>query len=87
MFQNVFEFTVKGNKYYLLQFEFIRAVFAVNKVVKNAMVQPNILEFLVKKSCFNNYKAYLELADDIPHGIVNDDNFYGILHGYILVQR
>lgn len=75
MFQYVFEFTVEGNTYYLPQFEFIHAVFAVNKVITNAMMQPNGLELLVKKSYSNNYKAYLELADEIPNVIVKDDNF------------
>ncbi|MFS3930874.1 Tn7-like element transposition protein TnsE [Priestia flexa] len=75
MFQYVFEFTVEGNTYYLPQFEFIRAVFAVNKNVINAMMLPNGLEFLVKKSYSNNYKAYLELADEIPNVVVKDDNF------------
>lgn len=75
MFQYVFEFTVEGNTYYLPQFEFIRAVFAVNKVITNAMMQPNGLELLVKKSYSKNYTAYLELADEIPNMIVKDDNF------------
>ena len=75
MFQYVFEFTVEGNTYYLPQFEFIRAVFAVNKQVINAMMLPNGLEFLVKNSYFNNSRAYLVLADDIPNEIAGDENF------------
>ncbi len=75
MFQYVFEFTVEGNTYYLPQFEFIRAVFAINKTTANSMMQPNGLEFLVKRSYLNNSKAFLELADEIPNVIVKDDNF------------
>lgn len=75
MFQHVFEFTVEGNTYYLPQFEVIRAVFAINKVITNTMMQPNGLEFLVKKSYVNNHKAYLEFVDEIPNTIVNDDIF------------
>lgn len=75
MFQYVFEFTMEGNTYYLPQFEFIRAVFATNKTIINAMIQPNGLEFLVKRSYLNNYKAFLELADEIPNVVVKDDNF------------
>lgn len=75
MFQHVFEFSVEGNKYYLPQFEFIRAVFAVNKVITNAMMQPNGLELLVEKSYSNNHKAYLELANEIPNTVIKDDNF------------
>lgn len=75
MFQHVFEFTVEGNTYYLPQFEFIRAVFAVNKQMTNAMIRPNGLEFLVKNSYCNNSRAYLELADDIPNEIARDENF------------
>lgn len=75
MFQYVFGFKVEGNTYYLPQFEFIRAVFAVNKFITNAMMQPNGLELLVKKSYLNNYKAYLELADEIPNVVAKDDNF------------
>lgn len=75
MFQYVFEFTVEGNTYYLPQFEFIRAVFAVNKQMINAMMLPNGLEFLVKNSYCNNSRAYLELADDIPNEIAKDENF------------
>lgn len=71
MFQNVFEFTVEGNTYYLPQFEFIRAVFAVNKQMTNATMRP----FLVKNSYCNNFRAYLELADDIPIEIAKDENF------------
>lgn len=75
MFQHVFEFTVEGNTYYLPQFEFIRAVFAINKQMTNAMMRPNGLEFLVKNSYCNNSRAYLELADDIPNEIAKDENF------------
>lgn len=75
MFQDVFEFAVEGNAYYLPQFEFIRAVFAVNKQMTNAMMRPNGVEFLVKNSYCNNSRAYLELADDIPNEIAKDENF------------
>lgn len=75
MFQYVFEFTVEGNTYYLPQFEFIRAVFAINKTIANSMMQPNGLEFLVERSSLNNYKAFLELADEIPNVVVKDDDF------------
>lgn len=75
MNQKVFEFSVEGNMYYLPQFEFIRAVFAINKTITNAMMQPNGLELLVKKSYSNNYKAYLELEDEIPNVVVKDDDF------------
>ncbi|WP_090835364.1 Tn7-like element transposition protein TnsE [Bacillus mycoides] len=75
MHQLVFEFTVEGKIYYLPQFEFIRAVFAINKVVTNAMMQPNGLEMLVEKSSLNIQRAYLELADEVPNNIVKDDNF------------
>ncbi|WP_342558307.1 Tn7-like element transposition protein TnsE [Metasolibacillus sp. FSL K6-0083] len=75
MYQYVFEFTMEGNTYYLPQFEFIRAVFAINKTIANSMMQPNGLEFLVKRSYLNNSKAFLELADEIPNVIVKDDNF------------
>lgn len=75
MFQYVFEFTVEGNTYYLPQFEFIRAVFAINKTIANSLMQPNGLEFLVKRSYLNNSKAFLELADEIPNVVVKDDNF------------
>ncbi|MGG2113414.1 Tn7-like element transposition protein TnsE [Lysinibacillus pakistanensis] len=75
MNQKVFEFSVEGNMYYLPQFEFIRAVFAINKTITNAMMQPNGLELLVKKSYLNNYKAYLELEDEIPNVVVKDDDF------------
>ncbi|MGG0718917.1 Tn7-like element transposition protein TnsE [Robertmurraya massiliosenegalensis] len=75
MSQSVFEFVVEGKTYYLPQFEYIRAVFAVNKVITNAMMQPNGLEMLVKNSSLNNQRAYLELAEDIPNNIVKDENF------------
>lgn len=75
MFQNVFEFTVEGKTYYLPQFEFIRAMFAVNKQMTYAMMRPNGLEFLVKNSYCNNSRAYLELADAIPNEIAKDENF------------
>ncbi|WJE30604.1 Tn7-like element transposition protein TnsE [Bacillus altitudinis] len=75
MFQHVFKFTVEGNTYYLPQFEFIRAVFTINKTITNSMMQPNGLELLVKKSYSNNYKAHLELANEIPNMVVKDDNF------------
>lgn len=75
MFQGVFEFTVEGNTYYLPQFEFIRAVFAVNKQVINAMMLPKGLEFLVEKAKIMNSTAYLELVDSIPNEIARDENF------------
>lgn len=75
MFQQVFEFRVDGNTYYLPQFEFIRAVFAVNRTITNALMQPTGLELLVKKANLITQKAYLELDDDIPNSVVKDDNF------------
>lgn len=75
MYQRVFEFTVEGITYYLPQFEFIRSVFAINRVITNAMMQPNGLELLVKRARLNNQKAYLELGDDIPNSVVKDNNF------------
>jgi len=75
MFQYVFEFTVEGNTYYLPQFEFIRAVFAVNKQVINAMMLPKGLEFLVENAKIMNSMAHLELVDSIPNEVVRDENF------------
>ncbi|MGD6834417.1 Tn7-like element transposition protein TnsE [Sutcliffiella halmapala] len=75
MSQLVFEFTVEGKTYYLPQFEFIRAVFTVNKMITNAMMQPNGLEWLVKDSRLNYTKAYLELDDDISNNIAKDEDF------------
>lgn len=75
MFQSIFEFKVEDKIYYLPQFEFIRAVFATNKTITNAMIQPNGLEMLVEKASSNKYKAYLELADEVPNVVVKDDDF------------
>ncbi|PLR80077.1 hypothetical protein CVD25_22540 [Bacillus canaveralius] len=75
MSQVVFEFTVEGKTYYLPQFEFIRAVFAVNRLTTNAMMQPNGLELLVENLRLINQQAYLELAEEIPNNIVKDENF------------
>lgn len=75
MDQSVFEFSVEDNTYYLPQTEFIRAVFAVNKVISNAMVRPNGIEFLVTNAVLNGQQAFLELTDDIPNNIVKDDDF------------
>lgn len=75
MSQLVFKFTVEGKIYYLPQFEFIRAVFGVNKVITNSMVQPNGLELLVKGSKLTNQRAYIELDGEIPNNVVKDENF------------
>lgn len=75
MFQSIFEFKVEDKIYYLPQFEFIRAVFATNKTITNAMIQPNGLEMLVEKASSDKYKAYLELADEVPNVVVKDDDF------------
>lgn len=73
--QSVFEFSVEGNTFYLPQFEFIRVVFAVNKVMSNAMMQPNGMELLVKSASTEKQTASLELMDDISNNVVKDDNF------------
>ncbi|OSX93864.1 hypothetical protein BTJ45_01928 [Bacillus mycoides] len=75
MNQSVFEFSVEGKTYYFPQAEFIRAVFAINKIISNAMVRPNGIEFLVTYARLNGQRAFLELADDIPNNIVKDDGF------------
>lgn len=75
MSQSVFEFVEEGKTYYLPHFEYIRAVFAVNKVITNTVMQPNGLELLVKNSSLNSQRAYLELVDEIPKNIVKDENF------------
>ncbi len=75
MSQSVFEFVEEGKTYYLPHFEYIRAAFAVNKVITNTVMQPNGLELLVKNSSLNSQRAYLELVDEIPNNIVKDENF------------
>lgn len=39
------------------------------------MIQPNGLEMLVEKASSDKYKAYLELADEVPNVVVKDDDF------------
>ncbi|MFK9095170.1 Tn7-like element transposition protein TnsE [Bacillus salipaludis] len=75
MSQLVFEISVEGKTYYLPQVEFIRAVFAVNKIMTNTMLQPNWIELLVTKSNLNGQRAFLEMSDEVQNNIVKDENF------------
>ncbi|CUB11617.1 hypothetical protein BN2127_JRS1_03403 [Bacillus cereus] len=75
MHQLAFEFSVEDKTYYLPQTEFIRAVFAINKIMANAMMRPNGLELLVNRAELNNNTASIDLVNEIPNGIARDKDF------------
>ncbi|WP_433948075.1 Tn7-like element transposition protein TnsE [Bacillus tropicus] len=75
MHQLAFEFLVEGKTYYLPQTEFVRAVFAINKIMANAMMRPNGLELLVNRAELNNNTASIDLVNEIPNGIARDKDF------------
>ncbi|HDR7257775.1 TPA: hypothetical protein QCX12_001410 [Bacillus paranthracis] len=75
MHQLAFEFLVEGKTYYLPQTEFVRAVFAINKIMSNAMIRPNGLELLVNRAELNDNTASIDLVDEIPNAIARDKDF------------
>ncbi|KAB7676422.1 Tn7-like element transposition protein TnsE [Bacillus sp. B1-WWTP-T-0.5-Post-4] len=75
MHQLAFEFSVEDKTYYLPQTEFICAVFAINKIMANAMMRPNGLELLVNRAELNNNTASIDLVNEIPNGIARDKDF------------
>lgn len=75
MHQLAFEFLVEGKTYYLPQNEFVRAVFAINKSMSNAMIRPNGLELLVNRVELNDNTASIDLVNEIPNGIARDKDF------------
>ncbi|MEC4695285.1 Tn7-like element transposition protein TnsE [Bacillus anthracis] len=75
MHQLAFELFVEGKTYYIPQTEFVRAVFAINKIMSNAMLRPNGLELLVNRAELNGNTASIDLVDEIPNAIARDKDF------------
>ncbi|WP_299091097.1 Tn7-like element transposition protein TnsE [uncultured Metabacillus sp.] len=83
MNQYMWSFQSGGITYHTPQTEMIRAFFAINKILTNALLRPNGLDFLVNKvSIDQNRKAAINFSDEIPGTIMTDDfaRYFGWLY-------
>lgn len=83
MNQHMWSFQSGGITYHIPQTEMIRALFAINKILTNALLRPNGLDLLVNKvSIDQNRKARINFSDEIPGTIMTDDfaRYFGWLY-------
>lgn len=83
MNQNMWSFQSGGVTYHIPQTEMIRALFAINKTLTNALLRPNGLDLLVNKVSINqNRTAAIDFSDEIPGTIMTDDfaRYFGWLY-------
>ncbi|KYC88498.1 hypothetical protein B4102_4030 [Heyndrickxia sporothermodurans] len=83
MNQNIWSFQSGGATYHIPQTEMIRALFAINKTLTNALLRPNGLDLLVNKVSINqNRTAAIDFSDEIPGTIMTDDfaRYFGWLY-------
>jgi hypothetical protein len=83
MNQNMWSFQSDGITYHIPQTEMIRALFATNKTLTNALLRPNGLDLLVNKVSINqNRVAAIDFSDEIPGTIMTDDfaRYFGWLY-------
>ncbi|MFD1412241.1 MULTISPECIES: Tn7-like element transposition protein TnsE [Oceanobacillus] len=83
MNQHMWSFQSGGITYHIPQTELIRALFAINKILTNALLRPNGLDLLVNKVSINqNRKAAINFSDEIPGTIMTDDfaRYFGWLY-------
>jgi len=71
--QNIWCFQSKGIYYYIPHIELVRALFAKNKVLANALLRPNGLVYLLDHEHYNNRQAILDFSREIPASLINDD--------------
>ncbi len=83
MNQHMWSFQSGGITYHIPQTEMIRALFAINKILTNALLRPNGLDLLVNKvSIDQNRKAAINFSNEIPGTIMTDDfaRYFGWLY-------
>ena len=74
MNQNMWSFQSGSVTYHIPQTEMIRALFAINKTLTNALLRPNGLDLLVNKVSINqNRTVMINFSDEIPGSIMTDD--------------
>ncbi|WML42639.1 Tn7-like element transposition protein TnsE [Neobacillus sp. PS3-40] len=74
MIQNMWSFKTDETIYHIPQTEIVRALFAVNKTMSNALFRPNGLDFLVNRVSMNKDQlATIDFSDEVPNSIMSDD--------------
>jgi len=74
MMQNMWSFKSDEIIYHIPQTEIIRALFAVNKTMSNALFRPNGLDFLVNRVSMNKDQlATIDFSEEVPNSVVTDD--------------
>ncbi len=71
--QKVWCFQADSIHYYIPHIELIRALFAKNKVLANALLRPNGLFYLLDYYYSENKHAQFDFSRDIPAAIIDDD--------------
>ncbi|WP_410986575.1 Tn7-like element transposition protein TnsE [Bacillus cereus] len=70
--QNMFSFCKNDEMYYLSAIEFVRSLFAVNKQLSNAMLQPNGLFFLTDQIYKRDNHLFINFSRNIPKSSLED---------------
>lgn len=79
----MWSFKSESITYHIPQTEMIRALFAINKTLTNALLWPNGLDLLVNKvSIYHNREAAINFSDEIPGTVMTDDfaRYFGWLY-------
>jgi len=71
--QNVWCLQSHGTHFYIPHIELVRALFAKNKVLANALLRPNGLVYLLDHDHINKRQAMLDFSRESPASVVNDD--------------
>lgn len=84
MNQNIWSFKSNSLYYHIPHSEVIRAFYAPNKTLANALLRPNGLDLLINQSSIlnNGDTAYVDFADEIPGSILTKDfvNYFSWLY-------
>ncbi|NKX14546.1 Tn7-like element transposition protein TnsE [Bacillus cereus] len=70
--QNIFSFCKNGEMYYMSAIEFVRSLFAVNKQLSNAMLQPSGLVFLTDQIYKQDNHLLINFSRNIPKSSLED---------------
>lgn len=71
--QKMWSFESKGFTYHIPQVELIRALYVKNKLLANAMLRPNGLEYMLFKQYIFKYNARLDFSNEVPKSLMSND--------------
>jgi TnsE C-terminal domain len=74
MNQNILSITMNNMIYHIPHVEWIRSLYTPNKILANALLRPNGLDFLVNSANITNDNvAFIDFVDEIPNSVMNKE--------------